>query len=318
MLINKYPGISINLNFMDVSRQATENTYNDLTPASTFNDQQSAILSFVNYQIRYYKDNPDKYVIIQGKARTGKSCVINQMVHEINSYYNCNASLLMAFTGVAANNINDQTIHSTLRIRPQSVYAELTRETKTIFEDELKDVKFIIIHEASMLGLNLFYKIVRRLREAKPSHSDLPFGGLCVYLIGDWLQLPPIGDTSLYGKGKIIESIQASLLYAQFKKVFFLRQIMRQLGDEHKSFRETLNRISNGTITENDYKFLSLRFYINNVHDQSFKDAVCIMATNDKINLFNYNKLEETKQPVALIKAIHNCAKASKATIDDA
>ena len=90
------------------------------------------------------------------------------------------------------------------------------------------------------------------------------------------------------------------------------------MGDEQKSFREALNKISNGTITENDYKFLSLRFYINNVDDQSFKDPVCIMTTNDEINLFNYNKLEETKQPVALIKAIHNCAEASKATIDDA
>ena len=225
---NKYPGISNNLNFVDVSQQATENTYNDLTPASiTINVQQSAILSFVNYQIRNYENNPDKYVIIQGKSGTGKSCVINQIVHEINSYYNYNASLLMAFTGVAANNINGQTIHSTLRIRPQSVYAELTGETKSTFEDELNDVKLIIIGEASMLGLNLFYKIDRRLRGAKPSHSDLPFSGLCVYLIGDWSQLPPKGDTSLYGKGKTIESIQASVLYTQFKKVFFLIQIMR-------------------------------------------------------------------------------------------
>ena len=48
--------------------------------------------------------------------RQGKSCVINEMVRRINSYFGCDVTLLMAPTGVAAKNIAGQTIHSALRI----------------------------------------------------------------------------------------------------------------------------------------------------------------------------------------------------------
>ena len=64
----------------------------------------------------------------------------------------------MAPTGVAANNIVGQTIHSALRInaskRMGGTSKDLEGKSKIAFEEELKDVRFIIIDEASMLGLN--------------------------------------------------------------------------------------------------------------------------------------------------------------------
>lgn len=47
-----------------------------------------------------------RLTIIQGKAGTGKSCLINEMVYDINSYFTGSCILL---TGVAANNINGAT-----------------------------------------------------------------------------------------------------------------------------------------------------------------------------------------------------------------
>lgn len=61
-------------------------------------------------------NNANRLDIIQGKAGTGKSCVINEMVTRIHSKCEGNASLLMAPTEVAANNIIGQTLHSALRI----------------------------------------------------------------------------------------------------------------------------------------------------------------------------------------------------------
>lgn len=41
------------------------------------------------------------------------------------------------------------------------------------FQEQFKYIKFFIINEPSMLGLNLFYKVDKRLREAKPLSSHL-------------------------------------------------------------------------------------------------------------------------------------------------
>lgn len=169
-----------------------------------------------------------------------------------------------------------------------------------------------------MLSLKLLAKVDSRLREAKPLQSHLPFGGLCVYLIDDWSQLPLVCDSSLYNSGKSDVTIRSHSLYMQFKKVFFLKTIMRQFDKEKRVFREALNRISNGTIIRNDYQLLSSRFHVNNHNEKSFENAVCIMSKNDDIDQFNYSKLENLNKPVALIKAIHNCNDASSATIDEA
>lgn len=50
-----------------------------------------------------------------------KSYVIYQMVTKINVYNNTNTTLLLAPTGVAADNINSQTFHFVLKILPQMV-----------------------------------------------------------------------------------------------------------------------------------------------------------------------------------------------------
>lgn len=315
----KYPDVKNNIQFIEQCRETVGDSNTNLSSSNiTFNNQQNSILSFLNYQLLNYENCLDKLVIIQGKAGTGKSCVINEMVHRINAHYGTAATLLMAPTGVAANNINGQTLHSALRIYPLRNFEELRGESKLSFEDELQNINFIIIDEASMLGLNLFYKVDLRLREAKPQLSHLPFGGLCVYLIGDWSQLPPVCDMSLYNIGKNHKTIQSSLLYSQFKKVFFLTEIMRQSGEEQRLFRDTLNRISIGSTTEIDYQLLSTRFFVNNLNDKSFENAVCIMSKNADIEKFNYDKLESNKQPVALIKAIHNCPEAALASPDEA
>lgn len=57
-------------------------------------------------------------------------------------------------------------------------------------------------------------------------------------------------------------------------------------------FRETLNRVSNGTITENDQWLLSSRFYVIVYKGKSFDNATYIMAKNENIDKFNYSALE--------------------------
>ena len=51
--------------------------------------------------------------------------------------------------------------------RRGETFKDFEGESKITFEEELKDVRFIIIDEARMLGLSLFFKVDMRLKQAK-------------------------------------------------------------------------------------------------------------------------------------------------------
>jgi len=57
-------------------------------------------------------------------------------------------------------------------------------------------IEFIIIDEISMVGCNMIVTIHLKLQKLKP--NILPFGGMNIMFMGDFLQFPPINDTPLY------------------------------------------------------------------------------------------------------------------------
>ncbi|RHZ86693.1 hypothetical protein Glove_46g75 [Diversispora epigaea] len=73
---------------------------------------------FCIQMIKTYLGSRDKkhcqYFFITGSAGTGKSFIINLILNDLKNFHK--EYLLMAPTGVAAHNINGQTIHSALQI----------------------------------------------------------------------------------------------------------------------------------------------------------------------------------------------------------
>lgn len=63
----------------------------------------------------------------------------------------------------------------------------------------LKDIKYIIIDEFSVLGLKMLGCIDRRSRQAT-TNMEIPFGGISVILLSDIAQLSPVMDKVLYHK----------------------------------------------------------------------------------------------------------------------
>ncbi|CAG8776541.1 10060_t:CDS:1, partial [Dentiscutata heterogama] len=121
-------------------------------------------------------------------ASTGKSYII----HILLDYFqksNQN-SLLMALTGIAAQNIGGATIHSTLQI----IHDEFGFHT-LIFRDpnyinSLSHINTIIINEVSMVSSQLL-TFISKLFELLHK-NNYPFGGINIILVGDLAQLPPI------------------------------------------------------------------------------------------------------------------------------
>ena len=155
-------------------------------------------------------------LIVMGEAGTGKTYWVQTVEAALELYYDqigiglASAEtegkkriLKMAFTGAAAHNFGGSTIHSTLGV---SVYGRTRTDTNSLLlhEKQLKfaEVKFIFVDEYSMISSTLLVQIYKALRDIFPTCSHLPFGGRHMIMLGDFLQLPPVGAQPLYAPCK--------------------------------------------------------------------------------------------------------------------
>lgn len=179
------------------------------------------------------------YFFISGSAGTGKSFLINlfaKKFSELNKNF-----LLMAPTGVAAVNIQGQTIHSALRIWSHSGRYQTLAFTDQEFKQELRKIDTIIIDEISMVQASLLTFISEMFSGIHQIFA--PFGGINVILIGDLAQLPPINGHPVY----------QSPVWKVFYPIF-LRHSHRQQNDPF--FYNILQKIRLGNITPSVWRFL--------------------------------------------------------------
>ena len=139
---------------------------------------------------------------------------------------------------------------------------------------------------------------------------DILFGGTSVILMGDFGQLPSVGDKPMYvsGNGSVV-SDHGHSLYLMFESVIILDQVMQQFG-QAIAFRALLMRMSDGKMTEEDWKLL-LEHSTTKVPIDQFTDAVRLYFDKKSVADYNYTKLLELGQPVAKIQAKHSGCGAS-------
>ena len=166
-------------------------------------------------------------MIIQGIAGTRKSFLINQIKNELNKNGNQhkNQLLMVAPTSIATFNIHVSTIHMVLKI-PIKQMQPLQGQALTTFQEDLKEIKYILIDELSFIGPKLLLKIDNRLLQAFPQNQQICFGGISVILVADLTQLPHVMDKPLYTSHSI-----AKTLWEQFKTIITLDEVFRQ-GDD--------------------------------------------------------------------------------------
>ena len=136
-------------------------------------------------------------------AGTGKTYLIKGIqgrLREMTGIGSKSPVLVVALTGVAVFNINGTTIHSTLSIPiiNNNKNLDINGERLKLLQDRLQNVRYIIIDEKSMVGRRMLGLIDMRLRKAFPEHNNEPFGGRSVIMLGDFGQLPPVLDLSIY------------------------------------------------------------------------------------------------------------------------
>ena len=174
------------------------------------------------------------HVFLIGNARSGKSFlmkVIYQSLTNTLSYGDVVIEkpkvLFMAPTGASAIQLDDATIHTALGIPVGhfgKTFPPLHDKMKFCLRNHLSDLKVIIIDEISMVSNELLFYVHLRLNEIFGSVNNDPFAGITVIVVGDLLQLPPVGGRQVYASYKNNWQ-NFDLLWRHFK-VFELTQVM--------------------------------------------------------------------------------------------
>ena len=162
-----------------------------------------------------------------------------------------------------------------------------------------------------MLGQSTLGWVDRRYRQATGIKDQL-FGGKSIILLGDGVQLPPVGCKPLHHSNPSNELREQSYMaYQMFDKVVILDVNQRVKGSDSNQivFRDLLSRLRNGESTHNDWELLLTRqpSRVENLND--FQTATRLYYSNEQVTKYNYDRLIELNTPVAKIHAIHSSEK---------
>src|SRR6185312_5097640 len=158
-------------------------------------DQYRAITVLTN--MMGSRNNQWPYYFLTGSAGTGKSFIIHMFCNHLR--HKKIKHLVLAPTGVAAQNIDGLTIHSALKISSgnnyHSSYQTLLFNDITL-QNDMKSINTLIIDEVSMVSASLFTFLSDTFAKLHNSHK--PFSGINVLVTGDLFQLPPVHGTAVF------------------------------------------------------------------------------------------------------------------------
>lgn len=235
-------------------------------------------------------ENTQNNVFVTGKAGTGKSTLLE--------YFRDNSKkqiAVLAPTGVAAVNVQGQTIHSFFRFKPDITPdtvsdIKIRKKQKEIY----KKIDTIVIDEISMVRADLLDCIDVFLR-IHGKNSNEPFGGVQMLFFGDLYQLPPVVT---HQDREIFQNVYESPYFFDsniFKELDFevieLEQIYRQ---REEGFIKLLSRIRNNSVSQDNLKQLNTRF-MPDFQPQEDDLYIYLTTTNalaDKINQEQLNALK--------------------------
>ena len=188
-----------------------------------FTKEQDEIIE----QVVEYKKN----VFYSGQAGTGKSVLLREIISRLNP----NDVAVTASTGIAACNINGCTLHSFAGIRTgDQIVTDLIKAMNKQAVYRWRKTKILIIDEISMIDGRLFDKIEEIARTIR--QNNRPFGGIQLLICGDFLQLPPVGEDTIF-------AFEAVSWNSCIDRTFILTNVFRQT---EKEFLTALSEIRMG------------------------------------------------------------------------
>lgn len=250
----------------------------------------------VCYQIFIKK----RHVFLTGPGGTGKTHTLKLILKYADKFKWKTA--ITATTGMAASMFNGgRTIHSFSGLKlgkePLDSLLEKYREKGSIpGRASYKETKLLLVDEVSMMGATFMEKIDAMSRRARRTMLK-PFGDMQIVFCGDFLQLPPIGDTFLF-TSKLWNKIK-------FHKAEMTIPV-RQLED--RRYYELLCRVRTCTFTADDIELLKTRMITEQEIEERFGEkSGCrikptqIYCINVKVDALNQKEFQKLTTPIELV-----------------
>ena len=135
-----------------------------------------------------------------------------------------------------------------------------------------------------MIGRLTFDDLNKFLRQIKDNDRE-DFGGVSVLLIGDFFQLPPVKQSTIFAKPTLTDAWYKFRLHE-------LTEIVRQSGDPE--FAELLNRLRKGNQTKEDVQFIET---LSETDTTTWPEDHCKLYITDRLtdneNQRNLKKLQD-------------------------
>ncbi|KJZ70277.1 hypothetical protein HIM_10321 [Hirsutella minnesotensis 3608] len=273
----------------------------------------------------FQAQNPTQILLhVDGGGGTGKSFLIKVLSSHLQVAALSNPSPIcrVAPTGVASNQIQGSTIHSLLRLPVGGAFTDLPPADAAALQSRLRHVKYLVIDEKSMLGLEQLARIDARLRQAFPERNFEFFGGVSILLVGDFFQLPPVRQKPLYSTSTSLSSMErrGQAAYRLFDRTVFLTRVQRQAGDDQAGFRQALQELREVKLSIPSWDLLSNRVQAKLTQSESngFRAALRVYATKARVNEYNYEHMVHLNAPAIQVEAKNQGNGAGQAPSDNA
>ena len=257
-----------------------------------FNDEFKRALTLM--------EDTSKHFFITGRAGTGKSTLLTCFREHTKK-----TIAVLAPTGVAALNVNGETVHSFFGFMPETTLQsvkKLESNNKRLLMYQSLDT--IVIDEISMVRADLLDCVDKFLR-LNGKDSSLPFGGIQMIFIGDLYQLPPVETkdqkilfqdyyTSPYFFSARVFGDQQQSLLSDNKFDFEIVELEKIYRQSDRKFIDILNGVRNNSIQEKHLTELNSR--VNKEFKPKVDDFwICLTATNRQAAEINAERLKTIK-----------------------
>jgi len=246
-------------------------------------------MEFNSEQLRAYEALKEgKNVFLTGPGGTGKSYFIQYICSHLERDRPRIRIATTALTGCAAIllGVGAKTIHSWAGIglgrgSIGEIVVQLRRNRKAIKNWLTTDL--LIIDEISMMSAELLEKLNEVAKIIRK--SSVPFGGLQLLFVGDFYQLPPIGDGGVEAQFAFESPVWSACIHDSI----MLKTIMRQKDDV---FRALLDRARTGDLLPEDIELLRSRLGLE-WSSNEIKPTLLFSRRNmvDRINSANLKSL---------------------------
>lgn len=224
-------------------------------------------------------EHTNESFFVTGKAGTGKSTLLKYFRSQTKKNV-----AVVAFTGLAAINVDGQTIHSFFLFPIGFIHPNAVKVNPEL-EKILCTLDTIVVDEVSMLRADLMDAIDKSLRIHR--RIEKPFGGTQMIFIGDLYQLPPIIEKDLndvYNRYYKTPYFFSADVFSHMKLPYInLEKIHRQNDPE---FIGILNSIRERTNINKALERLNKNVSYN-FNDMKEGETVVLSTTNAKVREIN-------------------------------